>query len=142
MEERQRQNAEIKLLSSKIAVEITNERHYTEVSPANPSLIRFDPRFLVFEFTYGIMLRKAQVILVRKFMGALNNNRSMCHQMIMGAGKTTVVAPLLALILADGKSLVTSVMPHALLEMTRGVMREKFSAVVRKPILLLSSFIT
>jgi len=58
----------------------------------------------------------------------------MCHQMIMGAGKTTVVAPLLALILADGKSLVMQVMPHALLEMSRSVMREKFAAVVRKPV--------
>jgi hypothetical protein len=48
--------------------------------------------------------------------------------MIMGAGKTTVVAPLLAMILADGKSLVTQVVPHALLDFSRGVMREKFAA--------------
>jgi hypothetical protein len=27
-------------------------------------------------------------------LDALRNNRSMCHQMIMGSGKTTVVAPL------------------------------------------------
>ena len=31
--------------------------------------------------------------------------------MIMGAGKTTVVGPLLALMLADGDSLVLSVVP-------------------------------
>ena len=37
----------------------------------------------------------------------------------MGAGKTTVVAPLLALMLADGKSLIMSVVPKALLEMSR-----------------------
>merc|ERR1712038_909577 len=67
-------------------------------------------------------------------METLKSNKSMCHQMIMGAGKTTVVAPLLALMLADGKSLVTQVVPHALLEFSRGVMREKFSAVVRKPV--------
>jgi hypothetical protein len=41
--------------------------------------------------------------------------------MIMGAGKTSVVAPLLALILADGKSLVLSVVPKALVEMSRCV---------------------
>lgn len=96
--------------------------------------IEFDPRYLVFEFTYSLMLRKSQVILVNKFMDALRNNHSMCHQMIMGAGKTTVVTPLLALMLADGKSLVTQVVPHALLDFSRGVMREKFAAVVRKPI--------
>ena len=100
----------------------------------SPSAIQFDPRFLVFEFTYSLMLRKSQVILVNKFIHSLKHNRSMCHQMIMGAGKTTVVAPLLALMLADGKSLVTQVVPHALLEMSRGVMREKFAAVVRKPV--------
>ena len=58
----------------------------------------------------------------------------MCQQMIMGGGKTTVVGPLLALLLADGKKLVTQVVPLALLEFSRGVMREKFCAVVCKPV--------
>jgi hypothetical protein len=127
---------------------------------ADGSYFVFDPRYLVFEFTYSLMLRKSQVLLVNKvrlvsrsfvrglsrsllmcffllcqqLMNSLRNNRSMCTQMIMGAGKTTVVTPLLALMLADGKSLVTQVVPHALLEFSRGVMREKFAAVVRKPI--------
>lgn len=102
------------------------------------NFIEFDPRYLVFEFTYSLMLRKSQVILVNKLIHTLRNNGSMCHQMIMGAGKTTVVTPLLALMLADGKSLVTQVVPHALLEFSRGVMREKFAAVVRKPIFTFS----
>ena len=126
---------EIKLQSQKVATDITNERHFMKINPSNPNFIEFDPRFLVFEFTYSILLRKSQVILVNKFLHSLrNNNRSMCHQMIMGAGKTTVVTPLLALMLADGQQLVTQVVPHALLEFSRSVMREKFAAVVRKPI--------
>mgnify|MGYP002008499982 CR=1 FL=1 len=60
--------------------------------------------------------------------------RSCVHQMIMGAGKTRVIGPMLALILADGTSLVTQVIPSALLEMTRGVMRETFSRVLSKRI--------
>ena len=146
---------EISLQSSKIATDLTTERHFMTVSP---TAVTFDPRFLVFEFTYGLMLRKSQVILVNKFLHSLKQGKSMCHQMIMGAGKTTVgeyglcprivfpfhryltaffflaVAPLLAMILADGKSLVTQVVPHALLDFSRGVMREKFAAVVRKPV--------
>ena len=43
--------------------------------------------------------------------------------LLQGAGKTSVVAPLLALILADGKSLVLSVVPKALVEMSRSRMR-------------------
>ena len=58
--------------------------------------------------------------------------------MIMGAGKTTLVMPLLALMLADSKSLVTQVVPHALLDFLRGVMREKFAAVVWKPVFTFS----
>ena len=57
-----------------------------------------------------------------------------CEQMIMGGGKTTVIAPLLALLLADGRSLVVQCVPHALLEMSRAVMRERFSALVRRPV--------
>jgi len=128
---------EISLLSSTIASDLTSERHYMNFNNSTGK-ITFDPRFLVFEFTYSIMLRKSQVILVNRFMDALRNNRSMCHQMIMGAGKTTVVAPLLALMLADGNALVTQVVPHALLEMSRSVMREKFAAVVRKPVFTFS----
>ena len=122
---------EISLQASKTAEDLTCQRHYMTMSATS---IKFDPRYLVFEYTYSLMLRKSQVILVNKFMDSLENEKSMCHQMIMGAGKTTVVAPLLALMLADGKSLVTQVVPHALLEFSRGVMREKFSAVIRKPV--------
>ena len=133
--QRGRMCQEIKLQSQKVATDITNERHFMKVNASNPNFIEFDPRFLVFEFTYSILLRKSQVILVNKFLESLrDNNQSMCHQMIMGAGKTTVVTPLLALMLADGKSLVTQVVPHALLDFSRSVMREKFAAVVRKPI--------
>jgi hypothetical protein len=52
----------------------------------------------------------------------------------MGAGKTTVIGPLLALILADGKSLVTQVVPSALLQMSRTVLRSRFSAIIVKPV--------
>ncbi|KAJ1470872.1 hypothetical protein T484DRAFT_1846151, partial [Baffinella frigidus] len=69
----------------------------------------FDPRFLVFEFIHNIMLRDQQVQLVQEFMSAVADpaRGSTCQQLIMGAGKTTVVCPLLALMLADGNRLVT-----------------------------------
>mmetsp|Transcript_14755 Transcript_14755/g.40767 ORF Transcript_14755/g.40767 Transcript_14755/m.40767 type:complete len:3812 (+) Transcript_14755:277-11712(+) len=124
---------EIQLQSTKVAGDVANERHFMTFTEDN-NYIMFDPRFLVFEFTYSLMLRKSQVLLVNKLMNAIRNGQSMCHQMIMGAGKTTVVTPLLAMMLADGESLVTQVVPHALLDFSRGVMREKFAAVVRKPV--------
>ena len=48
--------------------------------------------------------------------------RSAVKQMIMGAGKTTVIAPLLCVVLADGQRLVSQVVPDALLAMSREVM--------------------
>jgi hypothetical protein len=74
--------------------------------------------------------------MVEKFMDALKDKArgSLCHQMIMGAGKTTVVGPLLMMMLADGHKLLMQVVPPALLEFSRGIARERFSALLRKPI--------
>jgi hypothetical protein len=44
------------------------------------------------------------------------------------------VSPLLALMLADGSSLVVQVVPTALLEFSRATMRERFSAVITKSV--------
>lgn len=104
-------------------------RRFDKLSPS------FDPRFLVFEYSSGFVLRRRQCELIMDFVAAAQDGQRSCvHQMIMGAGKTRVIGPMLALILADGKSLVTQVCPTALLEMTRGVMRKTFSRVLRKRI--------
>jgi hypothetical protein len=95
----------------------------------------YDPRFLVFEYIFDILLRHRQVEIVRSFAG---NQEAAVQQMIMGAGKTLVVAPLLALILANGNDLVTIVMPTALLEQSRTILRNRFSAVVPKRIYTLA----
>ena len=99
---------------------------------------KFDPRFLLFEFTWNIVLRDQQYRTVVDFISCLATGRSKVKQMIMGAGKTTVVAPLLALMLADGKSLAMSVVPKALLEMSRTRMRETFSTIMVKRIYTLT----
>jgi hypothetical protein len=92
----------------------------------------FDPRFLVMEFMCGFMLRKRQCELILDFMKMANGGKSGVQQMIMGAGKTRVICPTLALMLADGVSLVTSVCPNALLDHSRGVMHETFANIIEK----------
>jgi hypothetical protein len=94
----------------------------------------FDPRYLVFEFVWNVQLRKKQVEIVDDFVACLASGKSKVKQMIMGAGKTSVVAPLLALIVADGSSLVLSVVPKALVEMSRTRMRETFASIMVKRI--------
>lgn len=95
-------------------------------------ILCFDPRYLVFEFTWNIVLRKAQVQLVREIMQSMRQGRSTVKQLIMGQGKTTVIGPLVCLMLADGNNLVAEVVPAALLEFSRSVLRKTFSAVIRK----------
>ncbi|UKK01646.2 hypothetical protein MACK_002464 [Theileria orientalis] len=115
-----------KLLSEKLKV----SRHYIRYDESVG--IQFDPRLLLFEFNCGILLYKRQVELVQNFMKNAKSNSSCCHQMIMGEGKTTVVGPLLSLLLADGEKLFVQVCPNSLLEFTRATLRETFSAVIKK----------
>ena len=126
--------------AEKLAQQLMMKRYFVHTDDGRTK-ITFDPRFLVFEFTYNLMLRRSQIELVGTIMKSVQNDSgeskvvaATCHQMIMGAGKTTVVGPLLALLLADGKRLVTQVVPHSLLEFSRGITRERFSAVIRKPV--------
>lgn len=90
----------------------------------------FDPRFLVFEYVFDIVLRPRQVEIVRSFRESVLSNQSRVQQMIMGAGKTTVVGPLLTLMLADGETLVTQVMPSALLQQTKEILRSRFASAI------------
>ena len=127
-----------------VASIIAAGRHFTSAVPpagapdclssAREMAVRLDPRFLIFEFTWNILLRKKQVDIVCDFVAQVKSGNSKVKQMIMGAGKTTVVAPLLALMLADSSSLVLSVVPKALLEMSRTQMRETFANIITKRI--------
>eukprot|EP01033_Poteriospumella_lacustris_P010457 gene10460-7435_t len=121
-------------LTDDLAKTITMGRYYMTEVPAKVGAFTFDPRYLVFEFVWNIQLRLKQVEIVNDFRRSIKDGRSKVKQMIMGAGKTSVVAPLLALIVADGKSLVLSVVPKALVEMSRTRMRETFAAIMVKRI--------
>jgi hypothetical protein len=125
--------------SEELARNLTTARHYVDQSVADSqNALGYDPRFLVFEFTWNILLRKMQVVMVREFVNSVRTGNSMVKQMIMGAGKTTVVGPLLALMLGDGEHLVLQVVPPALLEFSRSIMRSTFSSIMYKRVYTLS----
>ena len=100
----------ISLKAGAIAEMLSTRRSYAQVSKRDRVHVEYDPRFLLFEFSANIILRDAQIRLVKKFVDAVEKGESLCHQLIMGAGKTTVIAPLLALILGSPKRLVVQVM--------------------------------
>lgn len=118
--------------SSNLAATLAAKREF--VSTLSNNQFDIDPRFLIFEFCHNILLRKPQVVLVRKLLEEMRASKSVCYQMIMGAGKTTVVGPLLAMLLADSNTLMVEVVPNPLLDFSAGVLRERFSSVIRKPV--------
>ena len=95
-----------------------------------------DPRFLAFEFIWSLQLRARQVDLVLDCVRAASapdeRQRSIVKQMIMGAGKTSVVSPLISLMLAQGEYLVVQCMPAALLPMSFNILRTTFSSAIQK----------
>jgi hypothetical protein len=103
----------VSLKSAALAEMLSTRRGYAEVVRRNGVHVEYDPRFLLFEFSSNIILRDAQIRLVRNFVEAVDKGDSLCHQLIMGAGKTTVIAPLLALILGSPKRLVVQVSAFA-----------------------------
>mmetsp|Transcript_2150 Transcript_2150/g.2909 ORF Transcript_2150/g.2909 Transcript_2150/m.2909 type:complete len:4480 (+) Transcript_2150:77-13516(+) len=111
--------------SKALVTQLLSDRHY--VSESAQGVVSVDPRFLVFEYAFDILLRARQVEMVRSFVTATIEGDGRVQQMIMGAGKTTVIGPLLTLLLADGNHLVVQVMPSALLDMSRNVLRKCFT---------------
>lgn len=126
----------LKFSSSGLADTLATERHF--VTLAEDGTITFNPSFLAFEYIFSIMLRQRQVEMVNSFLDSISKDSSRVQQMIMGAGKTTVVGPLLTLMLSNGEQLVTQVMPTALLEQSRNILRSRFSAIVVKRVYTLN----
>ena len=113
---------------------MTARRCYMKAYSSAAGGVSFDPRLLAFEYAFNLLLRPQQVQLVDQFVSAAHAVESRVNQMIMGQGKTTVVAPLLALILGNNQTLVMQVVPPALLEFSRSVMRQRFSSILQKPV--------
>ncbi|OQR84514.1 hypothetical protein ACHHYP_13291 [Achlya hypogyna] len=123
--------------SQDVARGLLATRHYLKEAASGG--YTYDPRYLLFEFVFELLLRQRQVEMVESFMQSMAAGASRVQQMIMGAGKTTVVGPLLTYMLADAKVLVTHVMPTALLEQSRAVLRSRFSnAILQKRIFTLA----
>ena len=132
--------------ADKLAGMLAAKRYFLPTESGDKSggeALSFDPRFLAFEHAGRFMLRKAQVELVRDLYKQAMVSKSTCQQMLMGGGKTTVIGPMLALLLGAAKPrddkqaegrLVVQVVPDALLDMSRNVMRAAFGLLLPKSV--------
>lgn len=73
-----------------------------------------NPAFLVFEYFADILMRQNQVEMMENFLKA--GDASQIKELIMGAGKSKVLLPLLALLRADGQALSMLVVPEPLFQ--------------------------
>ena len=78
----------------RLSAQLRAKRHYVKEEHKDVHGYQYtehvcDPRFLVFEFTWNIILRRNQVSIVTTFLEGLEQGKSTVKQMIMGAGKTT-----------------------------------------------------
>lgn len=68
-----------------LATLLATSRHYVEEKQeAGRLALHFDPRYLVFEYVLGYMLRKQQVLLVRTFMKAANGGSTQGDEFVEG----------------------------------------------------------
>lgn len=94
------------------------KRYHGEWSPSQ-QMLTLDLRCLLIEFFKGLLLRERQVEISKELSTKAIAGRSSVQQMIMGAGKSTVIGPLLGLMLADTTKLVMLICPEALVPMSR-----------------------
>ena len=72
--------------------------------------------FLFIETVLNFKLRKDQVENIEKLITGMEKGESIALQMIMGAGKTSLIQPVLAFLLADPKTLSCVDVPEAQLK--------------------------
>ncbi len=98
---------------------------------------------LIFEFIAGYYIRKIQYEYIKNFKQELYLDRPQnFHQFLMGQGKSTVIAPLLTLLIveerADCFKAINQVMPETLVKQSKGIFSNVFFNINKN---LLDNFI-
>ncbi|ORY62516.1 uncharacterized protein BCR38DRAFT_467122 [Pseudomassariella vexata] len=91
------------------------------------------PSWLLLEIESNLMIRETQVDVARAIIAPSTGVNSVL-QMNMGEGKTSCIIPMVAAMLADGKSLVRIVVPKALLQQTGQLLKSRLGGLLGKPI--------
>jgi hypothetical protein len=74
----ERLNKDLLTQSDNLAATMAMRRNYSV--PVAQGVFEIDPRFLLFEFCHGLLLRPSQVQLVTKLLAEMEAGHSVCHQ--------------------------------------------------------------
>lgn len=93
------------------------------------------PAFLAFEYFSNLLIRQDQIDDMKIFF---QGKVQPARQKIMGAGKTTILAPLIGLLRADGKRLSSVIVPESLVSAAATTLRHALGAGFHKPFCYIS----
>ncbi|KAE8149344.1 hypothetical protein BDV25DRAFT_156541 [Aspergillus avenaceus] len=91
------------------------------------------PDWLLLEIDANMQIRKDQVTVALEMISPSSGSNSVL-QMNMGQGKTSVIMPMVASILADGKTLTRILVPNALLSQTTQVLQSRLGGLLGREI--------
>ncbi|KAF7169283.1 hypothetical protein CNMCM5623_002079 [Aspergillus felis] len=91
------------------------------------------PDWLLLELDANILIREEQVTVALEMIDPSSNANSVL-QMNMGRGKTSVIMPMVAAVLADGKMLARLLVPKALLSQTAQILQSRLGGLLGREI--------
>lgn len=109
------------------------QKLYAELQAKREYAPEKDPLFLVIEHLRNLRLRPSQV---KHIHALINPHVDAVHEIPMGSGKSDVILPLIALLMADGKNLVFLAIPEGLIGVEAPKLKEYAEAFGQKEIRL------
>ena len=94
------------------------------------------PSWLVLQIELDMMIRPIQVEVAKAMMNP-ENNKSLVTQLNMGEGKTSLILPMIALVLANGKCLLRITVLKSLFNMNKSALIQKLGGVLNKRVYVL-----
>ncbi|PLB47748.1 hypothetical protein P170DRAFT_510506 [Aspergillus steynii IBT 23096] len=91
------------------------------------------PDWLLLELDANIQIREDQVTVAREIVAPTSGSNSVL-QMNMGQGKTSVIMPMVACLLADGKRLTRLIVPKSLLSQTAQTLQSRLGGLVGREV--------
>jgi superfamily II DNA or RNA helicase len=117
------------LCTDRLVKQLKQTRNFVSVIDDSKAVV--DPRYAYVEYFLSSLLRPRQVELLDQFCDSIKQGKSGVSQLIMGQGKTQVISPALALLLADGTRSLTLITPRPLLRQSE----DALNAFLCNPIL-------
>jgi Protein of unknown function (DUF3638)/Protein of unknown function (DUF3645) len=96
--------------------------------------VRDHPYWLLLEIEGNFLIRPNQFLVAQEMISPKSGQNS-CIQLIMGGGKSSVIVPMVAVVLADRQRLFRLVVPRSLLAQMAGTLVPKICGTLGRPVL-------